>query len=112
MILDIIESSFGQKNIRQSPAFERAMNGMRGFMFDRVYIRSAAKEEEGKAKDMIRSLYKYYIGDVSRLPEPYRLLLNTYGRDRVVCDYIAAMSDRYAIYTFESLFVPKGWNRP
>ncbi|MDR1092599.1 MAG: deoxyguanosinetriphosphate triphosphohydrolase [Clostridiales bacterium] len=112
MIMDIIENSMGKDGIFQSPPFERAMTGMRQFMFDRVYIKSEAKEEEGKAKDMIRFLYNYYIEDLNRLPAPYRSLLEKYPKEQVVCDYIAAMSDRYSVSVFESLIVPKGWAKP
>jgi len=111
MILDIIEHSYGKKGVFQSPPFEAAMKGLREFMFDRVYLKSEAKAEEGKAKDMIRYLYKYYIADLSRLPVPYIALLDKHPKEQVVCDYISSMSDRYSVTVFESLIVPRGWHR-
>ena len=65
-----------------------------------------------KAQNMITQLYEYYMGHVDKLPVEYVLLMVNKGekKSRVVCDYIAGMSDIYAIDQFEELFVPKRWN--
>ena len=84
---------------------------LRQWMFENVYKNPAAKAEEGKAQQLIVRLYEYYMEHVDRLPEEYFIMIekNHETRERVVCDYIAGMSDRFAIDLFEELFVPKAW---
>ena len=111
MIHDIIDNSYGKKEIVMSPGMEEAMKGLRIWMFEHVYKSDIPKAEEGKAQHLIVMLFRYYMENPDMLPEEYRLL--TEGREesleRAVCDYIAGMSDSYAIDKFEELFVPKAW---
>ena len=83
---------------------------MRKFLFERVYIGSIAKEQEEKAKHVVRELYTYYMDKPDKLPETYLNELEQ-GEDKVqvVCDYIAGMTDRYAIHTYGELFFPTAW---
>ena len=112
MIHDIINNSMDRPSIFMSPDVERAMRGLREWMFEHVYRNPAAKGEEGRAQQLIVTLYEYYMKHVDELPEEYLAMMELRGekRERVVCDYIAGMSDGYAIDRFEELFVPKGWN--
>ena len=112
MIHDIINNSMDKPSIFMSPDVERAMRGLREWMFEHVYRNPAAKGEEGRAQQLIVTLYEYYLKHVDELPEEYLAMMELRGerRERVVCDYIAGMSDGYAIDRFEELFVPKGWN--
>ncbi len=111
MIHDIIGNSYGKNEIIMSPDMEEAMKGLRTWMFEHVYKSDIPKAEEGKAQHLIVMLFQYYMENPNRLPPEYRLL--TEGREesleRAVCDYIAGMSDSYAIDKFEELFVPKAW---
>jgi dGTPase len=111
MIRDIIENSQNKPAIVMSPPMEKAMKNLREWMFNTVYSNSAAKAEEGRAQMMIQFLYEYYMDHVEILPGEYLRLMWDRGesRERVVCDYIAGMSDRFAIDMFEELFVPKSW---
>ena len=112
MIHDIILNSLDKPEIKMSPGMEEAMQGLRRWMFENVYKNDIPKAEEGKAQQMIASLYDYYLKHVEKLPEEYLYLMEERGekKSRVVCDYIAGMSDIYAIDQFEELFVPKRWN--
>ena len=112
MIHDIINNSMDRPSIFMSPDVERAMRGLREWMFEHVYRNPAAKGEEGRAQQLIVTLYEYYMKHVDELPEEYLAMMELRGekKERVVCDYIAGMSDGYAIDRFEELFVPKGWN--
>lgn len=88
------------------------MMALRGFMFAHVYQGTDAQSEEQRAKNMLRSLYEYFVRFPDELPEDYRRLRA--GGDpleRVVCDYIACMTDRYSIATYKKLFIPKSWNK-
>lgn len=111
MIHDIIDSSMGKPAIIMSPGMEEAMQGLRSWMFEHVYRSDIPKAEEGRAQQLIVSLYRYYMEHVIELPEEYLLMMVQRGekKERVVCDYIAGMSDSYAIEKFKELFVPKAW---
>lgn len=111
MIHDIIRNSMEKPEVIMSPGMEEAMLGLRKWMFEHVYMSDIPKAEEGKAQQMMVSLYEYYMEHVSELPEEYLLLMKKQSekKERIVCDYIAGMSDRYAIEQFKELFVPRGW---
>lgn len=111
MIQDLIFNSVDKPEITMSPGMETAMRGLRTWMFQHIYRGGAAKAEEGKAQQLIVALYEYYMKHVDRLPEEYLTMMKIGGESkaRVVCDYIAGMSDSYAIDQFEELFVPKAW---
>ncbi|MBQ9766334.1 MAG: deoxyguanosinetriphosphate triphosphohydrolase [Lachnospiraceae bacterium] len=110
MIRDIVESSFDKPDILMSEQVQNAMTGIRRFMFGHVYKDNIAKQEEAKARIMLQELYKFYLEKIDYLPEEYSRLIKT-GEppEKVVCDYIAGMSDGYSVKCFEELFVPKAW---
>lgn len=112
LIHDLIRNSMDQNDIIQSEEMEQALKGLRGFMFEHVYINSAAKSEEGKAEYMIGQLYEYYRKQVEQLPPEYRDMVDTKGVtvERAVCDFIAGMTDRYAVATYERLTIPRTWS--
>ena len=111
MIHDIITQSLDKPAILMSPGMEEAMMGLRTWMFDHVYSGGIAKAGGGKAQQLIKALYEYYMEHVDRLPLEYLQMMEERNetKERVVCDYIAGMSDIYAIDKFEELFVPKSW---
>lgn len=106
MVGDLISKSKNKNNISMSEEIYNAMWDLRQFMFDRVYLGNRARTEELKASIIIRQLYFYFIENTMELPEEFREMLIRAGRDRVICDYIAGMTDRYAIKKFEELFIP------
>ena len=109
VIRDIIEASFDKNEIEMSPQMFFVMESFRDFMFDKVYKNPLAKGEEFKVKGILEKLYDYYMDNPQKLPPDYVLTPNMDSRDRVVCDYIAGMSDKYAIYVYNDLFIPKAW---
>ena len=68
-----------------------------------------AKGEEVKAKAMIAALYEYYIKNPNKLPADFIPQLDFEGITRVICDYIAGMTDKYAVYKYEEIFIPSAW---
>ncbi|CEP66704.1 Deoxyguanosinetriphosphate triphosphohydrolase,type 2 [Moorella glycerini] len=106
MVTDIIRYSWEQGRIAMSPAVQQATDNLRDFLFKNVYIGSPAKVEEGKAKNLLKQLYFYYLEHPEALPAPVHP-----GDDlaRRACDYIAGMTDRYAILQYSRLFVPTGF---
>ncbi len=111
MIRDVVGSSMNQPDILMNDTTFEAMQGLRGFMFEHVYSNPVAKGQEFKAKNMLRSLYEYYLEHIDELPEEYRYIISNKNQkaERVVCDYIAGMSDQYSVAKFEELFVPSFW---
>ncbi len=109
LVSDVIHSSMGRPVIAMTPAIENAMLELRSFMFERVYRNPVAKGEESKARRIIQELYKYYMEHPEKLPEDFQPQLDLDGMSRVVCDYVAGMTDKYAVYKFEEIFVPSGW---
>ena len=110
LIHDIVENSYGQDSIRQSPNMAEAMRLLRELMFANVYRSPIAKKEEVKAKRMLTELYEYYTEHPEQLSGEYRRLIEQ-GEEKgqVVCDYISGMTDQYSIHKFEEIFVPKSW---
>lgn len=88
------------------------MMELRQFMFDHVYHGTAAQREEKRAKSMLRSLYEYFIEHPDELPDDY-FVLQARGEalERIACDYVAGMTDRYSIAVYKNLFIPKSWNK-
>ncbi len=95
-----------------SPTVEKAMMDLRAAMFQEVYIGSEAKKEEKKAEEMIGIIYRKILEDPSWLPESSLEKLKE-GSDPIevlICDYIASMSDNFALHIFKEMYVPSGWS--
>ena len=92
-----------------SPEVEKAVDELRSFMFERVYRNPIAKGEESKAKEMLQRLFAYYISHPEALPEDFHPQLSFDGMERTVCDYIAGMTDNYAVDKYTQIFIPMGW---
>ena len=107
---DVITASTGRDRIVQSPEKGAAMAKLRAFMFEAVYRNPAAKGEENKAQDMIARLFEYYRKDPDRLPPDYQDIRVREGVDRAVCDYIAGMTDKFAVDTYTEAFIPMSWS--
>lgn len=88
-----------------------AMDELRAFMFERVYNERNIRLEEIKVHKLITALYEYYMEYPERTPGYQQLKKNADTTDRLVTDYIAGMTDEYAINTFESLFLPKPYKK-
>lgn len=111
LISDIVDNSIGKPDIIMSEEIGDAMKGIRAFMFDSLYINPIAKGQESKAESMIAGLYEHYLENIHKLPEEFRYFIDELGEtpERVVCDYIAGMSDQYSVTKFEEEFVPTFW---
>ncbi len=109
LVVDMIESTQEAGTLCLKPELEQAMQQLREFLFARVYRDPVAKGEESKARDIIQQLYLYYIKYPEKLPADFRPQMDFDGMQRVVCDYIAGMTDKYAVYKYSELFIPAGW---
>lgn len=110
-IHDLVSTSFGKNEIRMSEPVAQAMGKLRQFMFEEVYQNREAKSEEGKAEILVQTLYNYYRRHLELLPEDYvNLVKRGEPEEKVVCDYIGAMTDRFAIAKYEEIYIPRSWH--
>ena len=108
-VSNVLGFTHGQDHIVQSHPVEEAMLALKDFMFASVYTNPLAKGEEGKAQNMLQALFQYYQGNPDELPSDFQTIRLEDGVDRAVCDYIAGMTDPFAVEKYKELFIPKGW---
>lgn len=111
LVRDIVMTT--QENINNgilevalSPSVDRALMGLRSFMFKNIYLGEAQAKEKDKAQFIISNLFSYYLNHESDLPEFYREISLREGKKRAVADYIAGMTDDFAMATFKRYFIP------
>ncbi len=109
LTVDVMTASAGQTVITQSPEKREAMAALREFMFANVYRSPVAKGEEGKAQDMVKALFEYYVKHPDELPADFQPIRLEEGVERAVCDYVSGMTDNYAVEKYLALFIPKAW---
>jgi dGTPase len=118
LVCDIVEQSDpvidavapGGQFVLMSDDVRRAADELRDFLFDRVYAPINTAEATHQAQRMLQWLYKHYVTNPDEVPEEFARALANDGVERVAIDYVASMTDRYAIARFESLYVPRFWS--
>ena len=109
MVNSIIRESTGKPRVAMESEISEATNRLRDFLFARVYRNPVAKGEESKAQEMLIRLYHHFVAHPDQLPTLYRKRLSVDLVDQCVCDFIAGMTDRYAIEVYSGLYIPKVW---
>lgn len=109
LVTSTIRYSTDRPEISMEPEILEAMNALRAFMFAHVYTNQRAKSEDDKAKELIYRLFEYYVAHPWEMPKLYFDNVKDEPVERCVCDYIAAMTDRYAIERYNELFIPEVW---
>ncbi len=109
MVRDIISTSQESKRIRMSPDIKQATDRLRKFLFKNVYYDSLAKKEEDKAQRLVEELYNYFYQNAAKMPEEFSRRAAGGEREQAVVDYIAGMTDRYAISRGQELLLPTPW---
>lgn len=110
MVLDLIHTNLDETDeIKMSPVIQAATDKLRDFMFENVYVGSEAKREENKACHVVQHLYRHFMEHAELLPAEYRQRAGSENTDRVVCDYIAGMTDNFAIRIYQRYFLPLPW---
>lgn len=113
MILDIIHNSINNDKIAMSDEIAQATKELRDFLFENVYYNKVAKSEEEKTTFIVEKIFEYYTKHFEALPEFYLQIYNenSFSKSEVIKDYIAGMTDRYAMKIFEDLYIPKPWRQ-
>jgi dGTPase len=107
LVIDLIDQSADQREIGLSPAVFSALDALRDFLFEQVYTREGARIEHEKAVRLIRDLFSHFLEHPDEMPPEYHQAPGDLPTR--VADFIAGMTDRYALRTYERLFLPQGW---
>ncbi len=107
MITDLVQHSLGSDQIQLSPPVLQALDALRDYLFQGVYLRPEAQIEQEKAVALVRTLFSYYLDHPEAVPAEYRTVPGDLPTQ--IADYIAGMTDRFALRTYEQLFLPQGW---
>ncbi len=111
MVRDLVASSRDQPVIQQSEPVRTALNVLKDFLTDRVYHGPVARVEVRKARRLVKELFAYYLDHLQEIPEEHQeRMARGDPAVRVVGDFLAGMTDRYAIRLATSLFVPRTWD--
>ncbi|MDD4291160.1 MAG: deoxyguanosinetriphosphate triphosphohydrolase [Clostridia bacterium] len=106
MIMGIVEESFGKPTLTMRADLFEAMKEMRSFMFAHVYTVNAGNREAEKADRLIEYLFEYFKHNPQEMPKSFSSRIESENANVILCDYIASMSDSYAIGLFKQLTVP------
>ena len=109
MLSDLIENS-REGDIHMSEPMADVFDEFHNFMYDAVYRNPTAKGEESKVKGILAGIFDYYVGHADELPEKYLRIAFTDGLERAVCDYVAGMTDGYAMEVYGKIFIPAVWS--
>jgi dGTPase len=107
LVTDLVEQSEGGPDIRLSEPISRALDELRDFLFEHVYLRDEARSEQDKAIALVRTLFAYYLDHPEAVPAEYHRAPGDLPTR--IADYIAGMTDRYALRMYEEIFLPQGW---
>lgn len=110
LVTDMILYTQETGHLGMHPQVSTAMDELREYLFQRVYKNPVAKGEESKARAMLQELYRYYTKYPEKLPADFIPQLDFDGMPRVICDYIAGMTDKYAVAKYEEIFIPSAWH--
>lgn len=107
LVRSVIENS--GEDIRVGADIQPAFDGLHDFLYDAVYLNPRAKGEESKVEGLIQGLYRYFTAHPDRMPDEYAYICEAEGPDRAALDYIAGMTDPYAVQAYTDLYIPKRW---
>ncbi len=109
LVEDIISSSWRKPHLEMSEDILKSFNDLRNFMYEKVYQCNVLLVEVKKARRLICNLYQFYLRNPQFFPDNFRENIKKEGIDRVAVDYIAGMTDWYALREYERYFFPQSW---
>ena len=111
MIKSVVRQSMDRDEVAMEPDKWDALLELRAFMFERVYSRDWAANECQKTRHIVTELVGYYMEHPGQMPNEYLEIAYREGTQRGVCDYVACMTDAYAVKTYQKLFIPPFFDR-
>ena len=109
MVSSVVNASEGKNRITMEDYVLDATNSLRSFLFQTVYTNPIAKGEETKVDVMLEKMYEHFVKHPDEMGAEFKKQLEHESVERVVCDYIAGMTDRYALNKYKDIFLPKMW---
>lgn len=109
LVESLVDNSYDDKLI-MSADVQKAFDSIHDYMYKYVYTNPCAKSEESKVPLLVEKLYSYFKKYPEKLPDDMQKIAAIEGSDRAVCDYIAGMTDKFAVEVFQGIFIPKAWN--
>ncbi len=110
LIHDVIGTSMGKPDILMSEEYRDALFDLRSFMFEKLYTSKAAKGEEIKAERIVARLFEHYNAHPEEMSLEYLKMIDQgEKKETVVCDYIAGMTDNYAVMKYKDIYIPRSW---
>lgn len=106
MVSDMIISSLYKDDIIISPEIQMAMDDFRAFMFQEVYHSETLSAERKKATFIVAQLYAHFFANPDQLPQEFLMREKIWGKKIIVIDYIAGLTDLFAIQLFDKIFIP------
>ncbi len=110
LVTAMIDGSLDKDAIAMDATVEPYFTQLHDFMYAHLYLNPKAKSEESKVDGIISALFDYYVKHPDRLPEEYALTRERDSVEQAVCDYVAGMTDNFALETYHTLYVPRGWS--
>ncbi|WP_196601055.1 deoxyguanosinetriphosphate triphosphohydrolase [Pectinatus frisingensis] len=111
MVSDMILSSEGKHDILLSGHMQNVMQAFRDFMFEKIYYSKILAKEREQACFIIEQLFKYYTEHFDKMPLEFKQREKRWGKQQTIVDYIAGLTDSYAVAEFNMVFVPPVWNQ-
>ena len=90
-------------------AVNEAYETLHKFLFGAVYTNRTAKAEEDKVAGIVSGLFSYFVKNPEKMPDEYKVICEQDGKERAVMDYIAGMTDHFAVTTYSDIYIPKFW---
>lgn len=109
IITNVIMNSLNKDDIMLSPDYSFILESFHNFMYSAVYRNEKAKGEEKKVLGLLEGLFNYYNNNPHCLPDDYLGLIDIFGKERVICDYISGMTDKYCIDKYNEIYIPAQW---
>ena len=107
LVVSVIKNS--GSDIVMDEATNKAYEQLHTFLFDAVYRNPVAKSEETKVLGIVEGLFNYFIKNPDKMSQEYKYISESEGIERAVTDYIAGMTDHFAVSAYSDIYVPKFW---
>ena len=109
LVQDVVDQSRDSPHLKMSQRILSAFNQLRDFMYEEVYAAPILAQEVKKAYRVVAGLYRFYLDHVDLFPPSLKTNVKKEGKARIAVDYIAGMTDQYALSLYQNYFLPQGW---
>jgi len=108
LVKSVVYNSVGF-DVKMDETTDKYYTMLHDFLFKEVYYNPKAKSEENEVFGCTQGLYNHFCENAEKMPEEYQKIAKEESVDRAVTDYIASMTDHFAVTCYNNVFVPKFW---